>query len=186
MSRVIDWFHGTPSRLRTTKVSSVVVLSAGVLFVFVASSGLFDGPSAPIRARDSAEIVVQAEVESWEFVFSNKQKPDYEINVVPASIAVGIDNWIIRFKVLRVVKGVLDTDELGILTRSLPNDAGLKVGQRFVLCLNRRSKEPQITGQPSAAYSRGVFSFHLAKTLYQLNREDSRSTYVKRVYRNLR
>ena len=177
MSRVIDWVQGTPSRLRTTKVSAGVVLSAGVLFVFVASSGSFDRLSAPVRARDSAEIVVQARLESWEFVFSTKQKPDYEINIVPDAIAVGIDNWIIRFKVLRVVKGVLDTDELGILTRSLPKDVAMKVGQRFVLCLNRRSKEPQITGQPSAAYSRGVFAVHLAKTLYQLNREDSRSTY---------
>ena len=104
MRRVIDWVHGTPSRLRTTRVSSAVVLSAGVLFVFMASSGLFDGPSGPVRARDSAEIVVQAEVESWEFVFSTKQKPDDEINVVPDAIAVGIDNWIIRFKVLRVVR----------------------------------------------------------------------------------
>ncbi len=180
MRWIIDWFHFTPVRLRITKVSLAVVLSVGVVSVFLASSGLFDAKSARIKARDSAEIVVEAEVKNFEIASPDgpidPKKSDWEINVVGDAILTPSHRWIVRFRVTKVVHGTFESDEVRMLIHSPSQDGLTGPGQKFVLCLKRRLNPPTVVDPGNMRVSVGLPYFALAKTLYEMV-DDSRSTY---------
>jgi hypothetical protein len=180
MGRVIDWLHGAPGRIRITKVCLGVVLSAGVVSVFLASSGVFNADSAPGEPRDSAEIVVEAEVENFEIASPDgpidPKKSDREINVVGDAILAPSHRWIVRFRVMKVVHGTFDSDEVRMLIHSPSQDGLTGPGQKFVLCLKRRLNPPTIVDPGNMRVSVGLPYFALAKTLYEMV-DDSRSTY---------
>jgi hypothetical protein len=167
MRRVIDWFHFTPIRLRITKVIFAVVLAAGVLSVFLASAGLFDAEKTHFQPRDSAEIVVEAQVKNFEIAAPDgpvdPAEHDWEINVVDDA-----------FRVTKVVHGTFDLDELRMLIHSPSQDGLTGPGQRFVLCLRRRLKPPRVVSPRDEPPGRPFFV--LAKTLYEMV-DDQRSTY---------
>ena len=133
---------------------------------------------APIQSRDSETIVVEADVKNWEPIFPDgpvdASKPDRQINVVKGNVIIGQHNWIIRFKVARVVNGVFDSDEVHMLIHS-PSEFGVRgPGQRFVLCLSRRSEQPKVIASSSRRLSRGLSFFSFAQPLYELVSADPR------------
>ncbi len=127
-------------------------------------------PSSP--AGDSAPIVVEADVKNWEPIYPDgpidPASPDRQINVADDAIIVGVHNWIVRFKVTKVVSGVFEPDEVHMLIHS-PSQFGIEAkGQRFVLSLCRRSERPRAIASSRERLSEGLSYFTFASDLYQL------------------
>ena len=176
--RIIDWFLFKRRRVQVAKVIVATVLSAGVVGVFLASSGILDADGTPIEPRDSAEIVLEAEVKNFEIASPHgpidPKKREWEINVVGNAILMPFHRWIVRFRVTRVVHGTFDSGEVRMLIHSPSQDGLSGPGRKFVLCLRRRSKPPTVVDP--GGQSPGTPYFVLAKTLYEMV-ADSRSTY---------
>ena len=121
------------------KVLLAAATSVGTVILALALSlqlGEIARPQPPSRPADSAEIVVDADVKNWETIFSDgpidPASPDRQINVVDDMMVIGEDNWIIRFKVGKVVSGVFDPNEIRMLVHS-PSQFGVE-GQVRDLC----------------------------------------------------
>lgn len=180
MCRIIDWFHSTPIRLRVTKVSLALVLFIGVAGVFLASSGIFYADGTPIESRDSVEVVLEVEVKNFEIASPHgpihPETRDWQINVVGDAIVTPSHSWIVRFRVTNVVHGIFESDEVRMLIHSPSQDGLTGAGQKFVLCLRRRSTPPRVVGPRDG--SPGFPFFILAETLYEMV-DDPRSTYPR-------
>ena len=91
--------------------------------------------------------MVEADVKNWEPIWPDRPidpaSPDRQINVAEDRIVIGVHNWIVRFKVTKVVRGVFEPEEIHMLIHS-PSQFGIEAkGQRFVLTLRRRSERPE-------------------------------------------
>jgi hypothetical protein len=123
---------------------------------------------------------VEVEVKNFEIAAPegpiDPKKRDWEINVVDDAILTPVDRFIVRFRVTNVVLGTFDSDEVRMLIHSPSQDGLTGPGQRFVLCLRRRSKPPTLVDPGNQRVSTGFPFFVLAETLYELV-DDPRSTY---------
>lgn len=137
---------------------------------------LFDGtaPSqAPVQPRDSEAIVAEADVKDWEPIYPNGPidvtKPDRQVNVVKGGgVIIGLHDWIVRFKVARVVKGRFDSQNVNMLIHS-PSQSGVRApGQRFVLRLRRCSEKPKVIAAFSRNLSEGLSYFSFSDPVYEL------------------
>ena len=140
------------------------------------------GPQAAAKEpSDSMAIVVDAEVKKWQPIMSDgpsdATKPDHPINVVDDVGVIGEDNWIVRFTVTKGVNGEFDSEGVQMLIHSPSRDGITREGQRFVLCLAPRSEPPEVIASSKRRLAQGLSYFTFAKTLYQLNSDDPRSTY---------
>ncbi len=157
------------------KVILAVALSVGTVILGLTLSLRFGGialSQPPSRPRESAAIVVLAEVKNWESIFPDGQidatNPDRQINVVSDVVIIGQHNWIVRFKVAEVVNGVFDSGEVHMLIHS-PSEFGVRSpGQRFVLCLSRRSEQPKVIASSNRKLTEGLSYFTFAEPLYEL------------------
>ena len=171
----------TRLRLRLFAMTVATALTVGTAILGLASSlhfGRIAPPPAPIQSLDSETIVVEADVKNWEPIFPDGpvdgSKPDRQINVVKGNVIIGQHNWIIRFKVARVVNGVLDSDEVHMLIHS-PSEFRVRgPGQRFVLRLRRRSEQPKVIASSSRRLSSGLAFFSFAQPLNELVSADPR------------
>jgi hypothetical protein len=157
-----------------TKVILAVALSLGTVILGLTLSLQFKGialPQPPGQSRDSAAIVVEADVKNWEPIIPDGRvdatKPDRRINVVRRAVVIGVDNFIVRFNVVKVVNGVFDFDEVHMLIHS-PSQSGVRdADQKFVLTLSRRSEQPEVIAS-SNRRSQGLSYFTFAEPLYEL------------------
>jgi hypothetical protein len=157
------------------KVILAAAVSVGMVILVLALSlhlGKIARPRPPIGPRDSAAIVLEADVKNWEPIWPDgpidPTSPDRQINVVDDMVVIGVHNWIVRFKVAKVVNGVFDSDEVHMLIHS-PTLFGINsTGQRFVLCLRRRSERPKVMASSSERLSEGLSCFTFAESLYEL------------------
>ena len=171
------------SRVRVTILGLMiaVALAVGTAILGLALSlhfGRIALPPAPVQPRDPEAIVVEADVKNWEPIFPDgpvdTRKPDRQINVVKGNVIIGQHNWIVRFKVARVVNGVFDSDEVHMLIHS-PSEFGVRgPGQRFALCLSLRSEQPKVIASSSRRLARGLSYFSFAQPLYELVSADPR------------
>ena len=90
-------------------------------------------PRPSSSAGDTAPIVVEADVKNWEPVYTDgpidPATPDRQINVADDAIIIGVHNWIVRFKVTKVVSGVFEPDEVHMLIHS-PSQFGIEAKGR--------------------------------------------------------
>jgi hypothetical protein len=171
----------TRLRFRLFGLMIATALAVGTAILGLPLSGHFGAtapPQPPVQPRDSASIVVEADVKEWEPIFPDgpidARKPDRQINVVKGNVIIGQHNWILRFKVARVVNGVFDSGEVHMLIHS-PSEFGVSApGQRFALCLSRHSEQPKVIASSSRRLSRGLSYFSFAQPLYELVSADAR------------
>ena len=171
------------SRVRATILGLMiaVALAVGTAILGLALPlhfGRIALPPAPVQPRDPEAIIVEADVKNWEPIFPDgpvdTRKPDRQINVVKGNVIIGQHNWIVRFKVARVVNGVFDSDEVHMLIHS-PSEFGVRgPGQRFALCLSHRSEQPKVIASSSRRLARGLSYFSFAQPLYELVSADPR------------
>ena len=158
-----------------TKAILAAALSIGTVILGFSLPLHLEGiapPQAPVQPRDSEGIVIEADVKNWEPIFPDgpvdTRKPDRQINVVKGNVIIGQHNWIVRFKVARVVNGVFDSDEVHMLIHS-PSEFGVRgPGQRFALCLSHRSEQPKVIASSSRRLSRGLSYFSFSEPVYEL------------------
>ncbi len=129
-------------------------------------------PRPPIEPDGDAAIVVEADVEDWATILSPRvidpARPDRQINVVDDPAIIGLDNWIVRLKVARVVKGVFEPDEVLMLVHS-PSQLGVRAaGQRMVLGLSPRAGRPWVITAPSRRWKQASFYLRFSQPFYEL------------------
>jgi len=158
-----------------TKVILAAAVSLGTVILGLTLCLHFGGVALPqprIQPRDSAAIVVEADVKNWEPIIPDGQidatKRDRRINVVRGVVVIGVDNFVVRFKVVKVVNGVFDFDEVHMLIHSPSQSGVIDAGQRFVLTLSRRSEQPKVIASSNRRLSQGVSYFTFAEPLYEL------------------
>jgi hypothetical protein len=157
------------------KIVFAAAVSIGTVILGMALPHYFDGiaPTRPtLPPYDSAVIIVEADVKDWEPIFPDGRidatKPDRRINVANDLVIIGPHNWIVRFKVAKVVDGAFDSDEVHMLIHS-PSQFGInRKGQRFVLCLRRRSERPRVIASSSRRLAERLSYFTFADPLYEL------------------
>jgi hypothetical protein len=129
-------------------------------------------PEPPVEVPDSEIIVLEADVKDWEPIFPDGpidgNKPDRQINVVKGNVIVAKHNWIARFKVVKVVQGVFDSDEIRMPIH-YPLHFGIRdSGQRFLLRLRLRPERPKVAAWSRRKFAQSLSYFGFTEPLYEL------------------